>query len=90
MKLEVKRKMTNKELNNFNWHCAFCGKVVPADRKLIHTLYAKGEEPNMFLVCEYWCPNDGVNTRMEYRVGLKRVEKFLKEVNLYTVTRENK
>jgi len=90
MKLEVKRKMTKKEQKDFRWHCAFCGKIVPVEKKFIQALYLKGKKPNAYMVCEYWCPNDGIITRMEYKVkDVKESKKWLKEINVYTVTRNN-
>jgi len=86
MKLKINRKMTKKEQENFRWHCAFCGKIVPVDRRFIQSLYLKDDK---FIVCEYWCPNDGIITRMEYKIkDLKETEKWLKKVNVYTITRK--
>ena len=91
MKLDIKRKMTKKEQENFRWHCAFCGKVVPVDTRFILTLYLKGKKkPDARVVCEYWCPYDGTITRMEYKPeSIKETERFIKEVNVYTDTKSN-
>ena len=89
MRLKFKRKLlTKKDIKNFHWHCGFCGRIVPLKRKNVMALYLK-EKPKI-LVCEYWCPYEGIITRFEYKVGcLKEVRDFISKMNVYTDTLKN-
>ena len=83
MKLKPKKRLS--EIKDFAWHCGFCGEKVPIKSKFVLSLYIKRKLRTV--VCEYWCLNCGIITRIEYQVkNLKRSDEFIKKMNVYTDT----